>query len=53
MNKDEAPHSSNIGNQEFQMYTFHQHSLLEQAAEHRKVVAEEPTTNSKEKGESV
>lgn len=40
----EASHNE-MGNQEFQMYTFHQHSLLEQAAEHRKVVAEEQTTN--------
>lgn len=46
-------HHSEIGNQEFQMYTFHQHSLLEQAAEHRRVVTEQSTTDKTEKGESV
>lgn len=49
----ETQHHSEIGNQEFQMYTFHQHSLLEQAAEHRRVVTEQSTTDKTEKGESV
>jgi hypothetical protein len=55
-NANTSPHEAHhpeMGNQEFQMYTFHQHSLLEQAAEHRKVVAEQQTTDKTEKGESV
>jgi hypothetical protein len=37
-----------IVHREFETYTFHTHSLLEQAAEYRKVVAEEQTAETKQ-----
>lgn len=43
----EGSNGQEIGNQEFQMYTFHQHALLEQAGEYRKVADEQRATNEK------
>jgi hypothetical protein len=40
-----------IHHREFETYTYHTHSLLEQAAEHRKVVAEEQTAKTEKKEE--